>query len=163
MSPSDGFSRWRGRPAAAFVTLLLTAAGCAGLHVIPLRRHDVKVGGFTRHYEGSYFQVAQGGGFSVELLARPERLKAGVHRFEIVVHDRRDRDVEGAEVSAVARQVGSRAEVLPRVREQHSGIYTLADVFLPGPSDWELTVTVRKAGVEDRVVFRLPGAEGGDG
>ncbi|MBI5016214.1 MAG: hypothetical protein HZB55_12110 [Deltaproteobacteria bacterium] len=145
---------------AALLLLILAEAGCGGFHVVPLKRHDVKVGGFTKHYEGSYFEVAEGGAFSVELLTRPARLKAGYQRVDIVVHDRRDRDVEQGQVSAVARALGTEAQIVPRVLEQHSGIYTLEGVALSGPSDWVLTITIRKDGVEDRVVFRLPGAEG---
>lgn len=141
----------------ALAAVLALTASCAGLHTVPLRRVDVKVGAFTRHYDGSYFQVGEGGAYSVELVTTAERLRAGARRFDIVVHDAADVDVENGIVTAAARTAEG-PEAALAVVEQYGGIYTLAGLPDTGGRDWDLTVRVqRRGGPEDRVLFHLPG------
>jgi cytochrome c peroxidase len=117
---------------------------------------DEKVEGFTKHYAESLFVVSEKGAFGVEVLFKAEP-RVGKNEADIIVHDKDDKDVTGAEVSVEPWMPmhGHGSGSIPTVNERGGGAYSSDNVAFIMPGEWELRVTVKAGGVEDRAVFTL--------
>jgi YtkA-like len=51
---------------------------------------------YAKHNEKSFLKKTQKGSFSVKLVIKDEELKVGVNAFDIIVHDKKGKDVVGA-------------------------------------------------------------------
>jgi hypothetical protein len=76
----------------------------------------------------------------------------------LVVHDNRDADVVGAELTIVQKDL-STGETVPvklTVTDKKNGLYIVSGLDLKREGKWELLITVNKTGVSDRVKFIFP-------
>lgn len=119
--------------------------------------HDARKSKFTQHYRDSLFRVAEKGEYSVEVVHREKSFKVGANSIDVIIHDRRDRDVTGATIEVVPWKVdqGRAADAKPVVTEKGGGLYRVDNVLLPAEGLWQLKVTVKKGGTEDRAVFDI--------
>ncbi|MEJ2182751.1 MAG: FixH family protein [Nitrospirota bacterium] len=125
--------------------------------------------GVTKHYEASRLQMGQNGVFSVELLVPEGGLAMGLNSVDVIVHDREDRDIAGAEVTVTPwmPEMGHGVHARPTVMERGGGLYTVSDLMLTMTGHWELRIGVKMGEREDQVVFDFPhvgaGEEGVEG
>lgn len=122
-------------------------------------------GTFAPHYKNSLFKVTETGRYSVELLVKERRLRAGDNTLELIVHDGKNRDVVGADVTIVPRMAGMHHGVSAKavVSEQGGGLYRAENVVLSAGGHWELKVTVKKDSVADAAVFVFADVPAGHG
>jgi hypothetical protein len=97
------------------VFLFSTACTSYKVPVSKFNRIDKKVGNVTKHVEESLFKVTDKGLYSVEVLLFDGNLKVGRNDFDIVIHDMKDEDVEGASVKVIAQIPESDIKVKPRI------------------------------------------------
>ena len=137
------------------VILLVFAPPPAGSH----EGHDIveKVL-FTKHFRESLFDVTEHASYSLEVLLDDSEYKIGKDVIGIVVHDNKDADVIGAELTIVQKDLAT-GETAPgklTVTDKKNGLYIVSGLDLKRKGKWELLITVKKAGVEDSVKFVFP-------
>jgi hypothetical protein len=112
----------------------------------------------TKHYEQSLFRTSDHGLFSVEVVAKDKNLNVGVNSFDIIVHDKDNKDVAGADIKVAPwmPDMGHGVFEKPVVKERGGGIYTVENVILIMEGRWELKMHIRKNGMEDDVTFDFP-------
>jgi hypothetical protein len=115
-------------------------------------------GPHTKHYEQSLFKMTEKGMFSVEMVSKEKELKVGVNTLDIIVHDKNDKDVVGAEITVVPwmPEMGHGVFEKPVVRERGGGLYSVENIILIMGGRWELRMKIRKGTVEDTVTFDFP-------
>lgn len=115
-------------------------------------------GKFTKHYANSLFEVTEHGLFSVEMLIVGNELKVGQNTMDIIVHDKNDHDVMGAEITVTPwmPEMGHGAIETPVVTERGGGLYGVENVVPIMGGSWELKVTVKSGGDQDTAVFTFP-------
>jgi hypothetical protein len=139
---------------AFFLALVLFYPfGAYALHA-DLQSH----GSQTKHYEESLFKVTEKGLFSVEMIIKGKELKTGVNTLDVIVHDKDDKDVVGAEVSVSPwmPDMGHGVFEKPVITERGGGLYSAGNVILIMGGHWELRVQVKKDGLEDKATFDFP-------
>lgn len=114
---------------------------------------------FTQHYANSIFKVSENGLYSVEMLIIGNELKIGMNSVDVIVHDNKDHDVMGAEITVTPwmPEMSRGAKEEPRVMERGGGLYSAENVEISMPGLWELRVKIKAEGVEDTAVFSFPG------
>ena len=115
---------------------------------------------FTKHFQESLFDVTEHGKYSIEVLLDDKEYKIGENVIGIVVHDADDKDVVGAELVIVHKNLAT-SEIAPgklTLTDKKNGLYTVSGLDLKRAGKWELLITVKKAGIEDRVKFVFPDA-----
>lgn len=110
---------------------------------------------FTKHFHESLFQVTDKGEFSIELLLDEKEYKIGKNVLGIVIHDKHDEDVEGAEINVNVRTTGGNIEQAV-VKEKGGGLYTIAGVNPQREGRWELVINIKKKKIEDSAIFLFP-------
>ncbi len=115
---------------------------------------------FTKHFQGSLFEITEHASYSVEVLPDDKEYKIGKDMVGIVVHDAHDEDVKGARLTIVHRDLATGADVTGKlsVRDKNNGLYIVSGLDLQRSGKSELSITVKKEGIEDRVKFVLPDA-----
>ena len=115
---------------------------------------------FTKHFDGTLFDITGRASYSVEVLLDEKEYKIGKDVIGIVVHDAHDEDVKGAELMIVHRDLssGKKAPGTLTVVDKGNGLYTVSGLNLQRDGRWELAITVKKDGIEDRAKFVLPDA-----
>jgi hypothetical protein len=137
---------------AIFILVLLYPFGVYALHT----DHDGK--GPQKHYEGSLFKVTDKGLFSVEMVIKGKELKTGVNTLDIIVHDKDNKDVVGAEITITPwmPSMGHGVFEKPVVTERGGGLYSVGNIILIMSGQWDLRVQVKKNGLTDNVTFNFP-------
>lgn len=110
---------------------------------------------FTKHFHESLFQITEKGEFSIEILLDEKEYKIGKNVLGVVIHDKHDEDVEGAEINVNVRTTEGNIESAT-VQEKGGGLYTIAGVNLQRDGRWELVIKVKKKKIEDSAVFLFP-------
>jgi hypothetical protein len=112
----------------------------------------------TKHYEQSLFKMTEKGLYSVEMVIKNKDLKVGVNTFDIIVHDKGDKDVAGAEITVVPwmPDMGHGVFEKPVVKERGGGTYSVENVILIMEGRWELRLKIKKNNSEDNVAFDFP-------
>jgi len=115
-------------------------------------------GSHTKHYEHSLFKVTEKGLFSVEMVVKEKELKVGVNTLDVIIHDKNDKDVVGAEITVVPwmPEMGHGVFEKPVVRERGGGLYSGENIILIMEGHWELRMKIGKGTVEDTVTFDFP-------
>jgi hypothetical protein len=115
-------------------------------------------GPHTKHYEQSLFKMTEKGLFSVEMVIKEKELKVGVNTLDIIVHDKNDKDVVGAEITVVPwmPEMGHGVFEKPVVRERGGGLYSVENIILIMGGRWELRIKIGKGTVKDAVTFNFP-------
>lgn len=133
----------------------LVAAGCAtGDMASTFHGKETKISGFTKHFEESLFQISDHGMFSAELLIPGKNLVTGMNDFDIVIHDRNDRDVEAASVD-VSLKGGKVTTGKTRVIDRGGGLYGVRGMNVPIPGAYELIIGIESKGIRDNAVFSI--------
>ncbi|MEW6586000.1 MAG: hypothetical protein AB1442_10375 [Nitrospirota bacterium] len=147
---------------ASLILLTLAWTGCATDDLLSrFHRVDKKAGGFTKHYSESLFLITAKGHFSVELLL-PRGSSKGENRFYLIVHDWDDKDVPGADVSALVRSaggIGAEAKVI--VTDEGGGLYRGKASVPDNVGKWELFIKITKDGITDSAIFLISGGQQG--
>jgi len=114
--------------------------------------------GFTQHYARSFFQISDNGLYSVEAMSPSGAFTMGKNSLDIIIHNRKDQDVAAADISLVPWMPihGHGSPEVPTVEEKGGGLYTVKNLYFPMAGPWELRVTVKKDGVEDKTAFTVP-------
>lgn len=141
------------RRLSAFI-LLVIVSGCAA----PGVQQHTHEGEFTRHYENSLFQVTENGEYSLEMVVKEHEFKTGINMVDLIVHDKNDKDVIGADITVTPwmSDMGHGVFEKPLITEKGGGLYTVDDIILTMSGHWELKVNITKDGVGDFAVFDFP-------
>jgi len=138
------------------VVLSVFASGSAASH----EGHgpDEKKVFFTKHFQESLFDVTEHALYSLEVLLNDNEYKIGKDVIGVVVHGKNDEDVVGAELTFVHKNLvtGESAPDKLTVTDKKNGLYIVSGLDLKRDGKWELLITVKKGGVEDRVKFTFP-------
>lgn len=141
----------------AALAFSLPAAGPAYAHEEhgPAGKHI-----FTKHFQETLFDITEHAAYSVEVLLDDKEYKIGKDVIGIVVHDAQDADVKGADMTIVHKNLATseKAPGTPMVTDKGNGLYIVSNLNLQREGRWELAITIKKNGVEDRVKFILPDA-----
>lgn len=137
---------------SASVPLCLTAflgAGAAGAEEKTF---------FTKHFKESLFNISEKGEFSIEILPDEKEYKIGKGVIGIVIHNKHDEDVEGADINIIVVDEQGRdiAGTPFIIKEKGEGLYTAANLSLGREGRWQLRINVKKKKIEDSAVFAFP-------
>jgi hypothetical protein len=112
----------------------------------------------TKHYEQSLFKMSDNGLYSVEMVIKDKDLRVGVNTLDIIVHDKSDKDVAGAEIKVVPwmPEMGHGVFEKPVVKERGGGTYSVENIILIMEGRWELRLKIKKNNAEDNVTFDFP-------
>jgi hypothetical protein len=112
----------------------------------------------TKHYEQSLFKMTEKELFSVEMVIKEKELKVGVNTFDLIVHDRNDKDVVGAAITVTPwmPEMGHGVFEKPVVRERGGGLYSVENIILIMGGRWDLRMTIKAEAAEDTVTFAFP-------
>jgi hypothetical protein len=113
---------------------------------------------FTKHFRESLFDVTGHALYSLEVLPDDKEYKIGKDVIGIIVHNQKDEDVIGAELTIVQKSLAN-GQTYPdklTVTDKKNGLYIVSGLDLKREGKWELLITVKKAGVEDSVKFVFP-------
>lgn len=115
-------------------------------------------GPHTKHYEQSLIKMTEKGLFSAEMVIKGKELKVGVNTLDIIVHDKNDKDLVGAEITVVPwmPEMGHGVFEKPVVRERGGGLYSVENIIIIMGGRWELRIKIGKGTVEDTVTFNFP-------
>jgi hypothetical protein len=117
-----------------------------------------------KHYTESFFKVTDKGLFGVEMVVKGNELKAGANTLDIIIHDKDDKDVAGAELTVTPwmPSMGHGVFEKPVVTERGGGLYSVGNINLIMGGHWELRFEVKKDGLEDNATFDIPDVKGKD-
>lgn len=120
-------------------------------------------GTFTKHYKESLFQVTEQREFSVEIVVQKEELKVGYNSAKLIIHDRNDHDVEGAEITIVPwmPDMGHGVKAKTVITDKGHGLYEAENIEFSMTGRWEWKITIKKGTVEDKVLFEFPDIQSG--
>jgi FtsP/CotA-like multicopper oxidase with cupredoxin domain len=120
--------------------------------------HGHKHGKFTQHLADSKLIVTEKGLFSVEMDIPDKRLKVGVNSIHLIIHENRDRDVQGAKITVTPwmPEMGHGVFSPLTVTEKGNGLYTVENIVLVMGGHWEFRVHIKWGEEEDNVVFDFP-------
>lgn len=114
---------------------------------------------FTKHFNGTLFDITKNGKYSVEFLLNDKEYPIGKGTTGLVVHNDKDQDVYGANVSVVIKNLEGGPDQVPTdIKDQGNGAYVISGLEPERPGKWELDISVDKDGVKDSASFPLPGA-----
>ncbi len=138
--------------------LLVAAAVLFPFVAFATHQGDSETGQHTKHYEQSLFKMTENGLYSVEMVIKDKYLKVGVNTFDIIVHNKSDKDVVGAEIKVVPwmPEMGHGVFEKPVVKERGGGTYSVENVILIMEGHWQLRLRIKKNNVEDNVTFDFP-------
>lgn len=106
---------------------------------------------FTKHFRETYFAITEKAEFSIEVLPDEKEYRIGKNVIGIVVHDKRDQDVEGAEINIT----DDKSRKFP-VKDKGDGLYTVSDLDIKREGHWKLVIRINKKSLSDEAVFVFP-------
>jgi hypothetical protein len=106
--------------------------------------------------------MTDNGLYSVEMVIKDKDLKVGVNTLDIIVHDKSDKDVAGAEIKVVPwmPEMGHGVFEKPIVKERGGGTYSVENIILIMEGRWELKLKIKKNNTEDSVIFDFQDVSG---
>ena len=118
---------------------------------------------FTKHLAKSVLLVTEKGLFSVEMSIPGERIKVGLNTFDLIIHNRKDKDVTGANIIVTPWMPDPKMNhgvfSPPVIIEKGNGLYTVDDVMLVMSGHWEFRINIKwgdTVTTEDNVIFDFP-------
>lgn len=143
---------------AAVMVLFIFAQVPAGVHDEGSAPGKKRI--FTKHFQETLFDISEHGTYSIEILLDETEYKIGKGVIGIVVHNKDDGDVEGAEIVLIHRSIenGGQAPGAVQIKEKGGGLYIVSGLNLKRDGRWELSITVKKSGEQDEVKFIFPDA-----
>jgi plastocyanin len=140
--------------------IFLTACASTGQQEVPSSEKKHEHGGrsFTQHLPGTKLLVTEKGLFSVEMDIPDKRLLVGVNSIRLIIHEERDRDVRGANITVTPwmPEMGHGVFSPLKVTEKGNGLYEVEDIVLVMGGHWEFRILIKSGDVEDSVVFDFP-------
>ena len=123
---------------------------------------------FRKHKMGSGFAVSANERFSVEMAVEGEKLKVGVNKAEIYVHNDNNRDLKGVKLTLEPWMPGmghgvSEKPVITEKAGFFGSRYLVVYLMINMGGDWEVRVDIEKDGIRDKAVLKFPdvGGKGG--
>jgi len=112
---------------------------------------------FTKHFGDSLFKITEKELFSVEIVTDKKEFKIDKTAAGIIIHDRKDRDVENADIKVILWISKNRqgSEETMKVGEKGNGLYVIEKLNLLMGGNWELRVKIKKGAIEDSVTFHF--------
>lgn len=112
---------------------------------------------FTKHFNESLFNITEKGEFSIEILLDEKEYKIGKNVIGIVIHNKHDEDVEGADIQiALTNGKGQNITGSPAIKEKGEGLYIVANLDLKREGRLELKIKVKNKNIADSAVFVFP-------
>ncbi len=146
-----------------FSVLLLISCASSPQQSADGHDHVHESGKFTKHLEDSVMLAADKGLFNIEMVIPGKALKTGVNTVDIIIHDRNDRDVTGADITVTPWMpdpaMNHGAFEKPVIVEKGLGLYTVENIILVMSGHWELRINIKwgsEVVTEDNVVFDFP-------
>jgi cytochrome c peroxidase len=135
------------------ILLMIPAISLFFIGAVHAEEEDIK-----KHYKGSLIKVTEKKLFSIEVMVPDNELRPGINDAELVLYDKDGNDVEGAGIAVTAwmpvkEQVVSDEAV---ITEKGGGFYRVDNIVIKSAGLWELWITVKKDGMEDRVIIEFP-------
>ncbi len=142
----------------AIIAALCTVFVLLSVSAFADEEHAEHSGKFTKHHKDSKLIITEKGLFSVELVIPEKRLTVGLNTIDVIIHDRKDRDVTGAEITFTPwmPEMGHGVFEDPVVVEKGSGLYRIENIVLVMGGHWELRFTIKKGDASDKLVFDFP-------
>ncbi len=111
-----------------------------------------------KHMADSKMLITEKGLFSVEMSFPDKGLKVGVNTVDLIIHDKNDRDVSGAEIAFTPWMPEMDHGVFedPLIVEKGYGLYRVENIVLVMGGHWEIRINVKKGDRIDNVVFDFP-------
>jgi hypothetical protein len=138
------------------ICLFAVLFACMVFGSYPCSAHDnggsTKKHSFTKHFTGTFFAITGKAEFSIEILPDEKEYKIGKNVVGIVVHNKHDRDVEGADLTVTAE--GNNEPIT--VKEKGGGLYLASNLDLKRAGAWKLVIQVRNKSVSDSAEFMFP-------
>ncbi|MGC2061972.1 MAG: FixH family protein [Thermodesulfovibrionales bacterium] len=138
------------------ICLLAVFFVCLVFRASPCNAHDnggsTKKHSFTKHFKETFFAITGKAEFSIEILPDEKEYKIGRNMVGIVVHNKHDEDVEGADLTVT---VEGMAEGIT-VKEKGGGLYLASNLDLQRQGTWKLVIQVRNKSVADSAAFMFP-------
>jgi len=112
---------------------------------------------FTKHFDDTLFKITEKELFSVEIVTDKKEFKIDKTAAGIIIHDRKDRDVENADIKVILWISKNRqgSEETMKVGEKGNGLYVIEKLNLLMGGNWELRVKIKKGAIEDSVTFHF--------
>jgi hypothetical protein len=112
----------------------------------------------TKHYGDTLFKVTDDGEYSVEVLLPDQKVEMGVNKVDIIIHDRNDRDVAGADITVTPWMPSMDHGVMekPVINEKGGGLYSVTNVVFSMTGEWELRLRISVGSTTDTVAIALP-------
>ena len=82
----------------------------------------------TQHYDDSVFKVTEKGEFSVEVLFPDKKIEMGVNNIDLIIHNKMDKDVAGADITVAPWMPSMDHGVMARSYEMGAGGYFIRAV-----------------------------------
>ena len=119
----------------------------------------------ARHKSNSFFMITAEKRFSIEFDLGENGLREGMNSGEIVIHDSRDHDVQGAIITITPwmPDMGHGVPEIPVIAEKEGAFgsrYLVENLHINMGGHWEILVEVEKDGVKDGAVFDFPNVGG---
>jgi len=113
---------------------------------------------FTKHFKNTLFAITEHASYSVEILVDDNEYTIGKNVVGMVIHNAKDEDVNGAEITFVLKDLitCNNFPVKTRVMDRDNGLYVISGLDFKKEGKWELAITVTKGGIEDIVKVILP-------
>jgi putative copper export protein len=107
--------------------------------------------------EQSPVKMTDHGLYSVKIVMKDKNMKVGVNTFDIILRDKTDKDVGGAEITVVPwmPEMGHGVFEKPIVKERGGGTYSVENVILIMEGSWVLRLKIKKNNEEDNVTFGI--------
>lgn len=137
------------------VAIVSTACTAGNDQTVEMAGHHHDHPQFTKHYAKSLFQVSDTGAFSVEMVLPADDFQVGENQVDLILHDRSDHDVVGAQVTVTPWMVlhGHGSPDTPEVVERGGGLYTVKNLNLTMAGPWEIRIAMDQPGGADKAVL----------
>ena len=153
-------------PSVVISIVLFSIIGCAGTPNTTMTHEsqqeaaiqEVAKPEVPKHYEQSLAKWTDNGLFTIEMVIPKKNLRMGYNSIELIVHDKSNKDVPGAEITVTPWMPEKSQGVMekPQVMERGGGLYSVTNVVLSTTGHWQLQVNVASNGKEDGAVFDFP-------
>ncbi len=142
---------------------LISAILMFGMAALPSMADENPAAGekklFTKHFNETLFDITRHALYSVEVILNNREYEIGKGVIGIVVHNDKDQDVKGAQLTIEDKNLETGEIAKPTgIEDKHNGLYIVSGLKLFMVGRWELKITVDKKGVKDSVAFKLPEA-----
>jgi putative copper resistance protein D len=105
--------------------------------------------------EQGLLKMTGNGLYFVQIVIKDQALSVGVNTFDIIVRDKKNKEVTGAEIDVVPwmPEMGHGVFDKPLVKEKGGGTYSVENVILIMEGQWELRLKIEKDKAESYVTF----------